>query len=248
MALGADVERSRWRAHRRLGALAVLSIGTLGILAQPATAKLCPYGRFVLTASGNPAETMVLRLDLGGMTLEGQCETRPVRPRAYQLGAPLRMRSRWRVPCGDDRLVGMRARFGPPCDTLVGVLRTRGGVKKSFTASRIPECGNGYVEVGETCDDQNAVAGDCCAPDCQAEPGCFVQCTRTAECNPAAHCVRQPSHCGGLGACWPLAHAFPPTYDPCADGPVCGCDDETYASACAAWAFGMPVLYPGACS
>jgi cysteine-rich repeat protein len=248
MALGPEVERSWSRAPRRLGGIAALSLGLVAALGHPAAAKLCPYGRFVLTAAEDPVETMVMRLDVRGVTLEGQCETRSVRPRPHPFGAQFRMRSRWRTPCGDGRLIGLRARFETPCDVIVGVLRARRGVKKAFTATRIPECGNGYLDVGETCDDQNTVGGDCCASDCQAEPGCFIQCTRTAECNPVAHCVHQSGQCGGLGACWPLANAFAPSYDPCADGPVCGCDGTTYVSSCAAWAFGMTVRYPGACT
>src|SRR6185436_3105556 len=33
-------------------------------------------------------------------------------------------------------------------------------------------CGNGTVDLGETCDDGNASAGDCCSADCQIEPAC----------------------------------------------------------------------------
>jgi cysteine-rich repeat protein len=46
-----------------------------------------------------------------------------------------------------------------------------------FTATRTsttpaPCCGDGFLDPGngEQCDDGNAVAGDCCAPDCTAEP------------------------------------------------------------------------------
>jgi cysteine-rich repeat protein len=142
----------------------------------------------------------------------------------------------------------MRARFELPCDTIVGVFRSRDGPKIRFTATRIVECGDGFVERGETCDDGNTVGGDCCAPDCRAEPRCFIPCDRTADCNPVALCVRQPSQCAGFGRCWPVSYAFAPPYDPCRDGTVCGCDGTSYASSCDAWAAGVTVLYSGPCT
>lgn len=235
--------RGRSTRFRVLTAFTVMMVAAA---VRPAAGKLCPHGRFALTPRGGPADAMVLRLD-GGATLEGHCATASLRPRSFPYGVQLRMRARWHAPCGLTHLVAMRARFDPPCDTLVGVLRARGGAKTRFTATRIPECGNGYVEAGETCDDGNAVGGDCCAADCQAEPGCFIQCERTADCNPVAQCVRQPGQCGGFGACWPVSHAYAPPYDPCTDGPVCGCDARTYVSSCDAWAVGVNVRRPGAC-
>ena len=51
-----------------------------------------------------------------------------------------------------------------------------------------------------------------------------------------------------MGACWPIRYAYLPSYDPCADGPVCGCDDRSYVNSCDAWAVGVTVQRPGACS
>jgi len=40
------------------------------------------------------------------------------------------------------------------------------------TTIRVPVCGDGIVdtELGETCDDGNTLAGDCCSPDCHIDP------------------------------------------------------------------------------
>ena len=35
---------------------------------------------------------------------------------------------------------------------------------------RVPSCGDGIVDAGETCDDGNVVSGDCCDASCQVEP------------------------------------------------------------------------------
>jgi len=45
-----------------------------------------------------------------------------------------------------------------------------------------PECGNGSLETGEACDDQNTTVGDGCAANCSIEP--------------AWNCVGTPSICG----------------------------------------------------
>ena len=124
---------------RRFGALTLFTAVVLAAGARPAAGKLCPYGRFTLTPKNLPAVAMVLQLDGNGATLEGHCAVTPLRPRSYPDGVQLRMRARWGAPCGPGRLVAMRARFDPPCDTLVGVLRARGGAKTHFTAIRIPE-------------------------------------------------------------------------------------------------------------
>jgi cysteine-rich repeat protein len=58
---------------------------------------------------------------------------------------------------------------------------------------RVPSCGDGIVDAGETCDDGNAVGGDCCSATCQVESsgsacaGDGDPCTLD-ECDGAGHC------------------------------------------------------------
>lgn len=233
---------------RILPALAV----AMAAITPPAFAKLCPPGRFALTGADALGDApMVLVLDEAGASLEGTCPPTRMRPGSYFGGVRLRFRARWDA-CEPLRSVKLRARFDPPCDALVGMLRSRGTDRLRITGTRIPECGNGYVESGESCDDGNADDGDCCTGDCQAESGCFIGCQRTADCNPIALCMRPPAQCGGLGLCLPIVlgspYGWPAGYDPCADGPQCGCDAITYASSCDAWAAGTATWYAGPCS
>jgi len=246
MASGRSREEPR-RQRKRFRLVEVLTFVMVAAMGRAAAGKVCPMGRFAVTPHGSPGDAMVLRLDESGATFEGQCATTALRPRALPFGVQFRMRAHWDAPCGPTRVVAMRARFQPPCDTLAGVLRARGGARTRFTATRIPECGNGRVEAGETCDDGNTAGNDCCAADCQAEPGCFIPCERTSDCNPVALCVRSPAGCPGSGTCVLVSSVFPPGYDPCADGLVCGCDRRTYGSSCEAWNAGVTVQRPGAC-
>jgi cysteine-rich repeat protein len=101
-------------------------------------------------------------------------------------------------------------------------------------------CGNGIIETGETCDDNNQVAGDGCDADCQVET-CYVcsgapsvcgfapngtscgpsdACTTTA-CNGTGMCVTSMTDCDDGDAC---------TVDSCLPALGCGhapvnCDD-----------------------
>ncbi|MEO2136771.1 MAG: hypothetical protein ABGY28_04855, partial [bacterium] len=86
------------------------------------------------------------------------------------------------------------------------------------------ECGNGIVEAGETCDDGNNIAGDCCAADCTAE---------VSACNDASVCTTDDA-CSAAGVCEGTALD-------CSDGNVCtdnicdpisGCLNLTNNAAC----------------
>lgn len=65
-------------------------------------------------------------------------------------------------------------------------------------------------------------------------------------CGPAEYCAfPQTGFCGAAdqtGVCMPRPQVCTMIYDP-----VCGCDDQTYSSACVAAAAGVSVAYPGEC-
>ena len=58
---------------------------------------------------------------------------------------------------------------------------------------RVPSCGDGILDAGETCDDGNAVSGDCCDALCQFEP-------LGSPC-PGDDDACTVSQCDGAGAC-----------------------------------------------
>lgn len=65
-------------------------------------------------------------------------------------------------------------------------------------------------------------------------------------CGPGQYCAfPQTGFCGAAdqtGVCMPRPEACTMEYSP-----VCGCDDQTYSSACIAAAAGTSVAYPGEC-
>ena len=83
------------------------------------------------------------------------------------------------------------------------------------------DCGDGVVEAGETCDDGNLVAGDCCASTCTTEPagsGCVD------DGNPCSL-----DQCDGSGTC---THPTGGTA-PCDDGDACTTGDVCADGVCA---------------
>ena len=77
----------------------------------------------------------------------------------------------------------------------------------------IPACGNGFVDAGETCDDQNQAAGDGCSATCQVEPGYLCP-------TPGAPCFLQPLFCGDG------VITAPETCDDGNSAPGDGCDGQ----------------------
>jgi cysteine-rich repeat protein len=249
------MQRTRSRAR-------ILVLLVLLVPASVASAKgLCARGRFQLRdASGRDAAAIgsaVLVFDKGTVDLEGLCSATDV-GRSYFYGdwqyrTRLRLADACAFPLSRAR---MRIRFDyrHDCTTLTGKLRTRHG-RTRFTAHRLPTCGNGRSEDGETCDDDNVDAGDCCDGACQLEPGCSGPCERGSDCHPAALCERPPvNRADGCpttpGTCqvWPSAtreSLCPSNTSP--TQAVCGCDRQSYRTSCDAWAAGIAVVAYGPC-
>jgi Kazal-type serine protease inhibitor domain len=65
-------------------------------------------------------------------------------------------------------------------------------------------------------------------------------------CGPAEYCAYpQTGFCGAAdqtGVCMPRPEVCTMEYNP-----ICGCDDQTYSTACVAAAAGVSVAYPGEC-
>jgi len=188
-----------------------------------------------------------LVLGRGQVTLASGCTS--VRAGRYFSGMNrwLHVNARWTRCHG--RAMTMRARFDYDdpsfCTRLEGEVRTRSGRKTSFTATRIPECGNELREPGEQCDggDGTLFGLDCCAADCRVKPDCPVLCDfrRGFQCEGADEICA--TTCGFGGRCWPRADV------PCKPGPVCDCSGEvTYSSNCAAYDAGAGVSRDGACT
>jgi len=57
---------------------------------------------------------------------------------------------------------------------ILGVVTPAPQLSVNTTLPSCPLCGNGSVNLGETCDDGNLAGGDGCSPDCQHE-GCIAQ-------------------------------------------------------------------------
>ena len=67
-------------------------------------------------------------------------------------------------------------------------------------------CGDGVIDGGETCDDGNTVANDCCSPTCQIEPASTI-------CRAATGLCDLQETCNGSATC--PADAFKPAGNVC---------------------------------
>ena len=103
--------------------------------------------------------------------------------------------------------------------SFTGFLTCSGGVvplSGSVVGSR---CGNGLLDPGETCEDGNWTAGDCCSATCQQAPA-GAACTSDA--NPCTNDV-----CDAGGAC-----THPDNTAPCDDGRPCTTGDLCGGGSC----------------
>ena len=69
-----------------------------------------------------------------------------------------------------------------------------------------------------------------------------LPCASSWDCGRRAYCQYPEGQCGGSGTCAPRPRACTKIF-----APVCGCDDQTYASACAAAGAGVSVQDNGEC-
>ena len=126
-----------------------------------------------------------------------------------------------------DEIVSWLKFFAPQVtnpDNGLSFSRTRVDVAVQFL---LAVCGNGIMEVGESCDDGNTVSGDCCDSACSFEisgSSCddLDMCTTTDTCDGAGMCVGSGAlSCDDLNAC---------TNDSCI--PATGCDFAPNTAAC----------------
>lgn len=67
-------------------------------------------------------------------------------------------------------------------------------------------------------------------------------CTRNPECQFGEYCAKPVGDCDGFGSCTPIPEICWSVY-----APVCGCEGNTYPSACEAAMFSVNVAYEGEC-
>jgi len=72
--------------------------------------------------------------------------------------------------------------------------------------------------------------------------GCYLPCSDNSGCLFDTYCAKQPGDCNGTGECAVKPEACPEVW-----APVCGCDGETYSSACHAASAGENVDHKGEC-
>ncbi len=96
-------------------------------------------------------------------------------------------------PCPADTI---NAVVNPASSSFSGSLTMYldvGGCTQGSFAVEGGRCGNGVLDPGETCDDDNITDGDCCSSTCQFDPP-------STTCNDGNACTAG-EHCDGAGAC-----------------------------------------------
>jgi cysteine-rich repeat protein len=216
--------------------LVVLACGT------PVLAKelRCLGGRFQIRRSAH-YETVLpagdLLIDDQGVSIERLCPAVSGTVHASPRGT--RVLAEW-PSCGGRR-VRLRGVIDRICRRLWGVIQVSGRKPRRLRALRIPECGDGFREAVEQCDDGNTRDGDCCSATCEREAGCPA-CTTNGDCPAGSYCARPQGPCEGEGACAARPEGCLAIVDQ-----VCGCDGNTYGNPCEAAQAGVGVASVLAC-
>ncbi len=99
---------------------------------------------------------------------------------------------------------------GSPAGRASGSVAIQAGSLVPLTLSLTRPCGNGTLEAGESCDDENQTGGDGCSATCTVEPGfsctgvpsvcvsgCDPACSEGQRCDPDRVCRCDPATCAG---------------------------------------------------
>jgi cysteine-rich repeat protein len=109
--------------------------------------------------------------------------------------------------------------FGPTVSAYIGTYVDAASCLSDVQTG--PGCGNGIVESGETCDDDNTADGDCCSATCQLEAS-------GSTCGDDGNACTD-DQCDGAGAC---THPAKPDGGACTDDGNPCTDDQCSAGAC----------------
>jgi hypothetical protein len=203
----------------------------------------CPDGRYLVEVVAERAglpDGQPIDLSLGTVAVSSVCPPAVARRFGFEAEGRWfgRVDARWPACVSGSPISGIRSRFDRTCTALKGKLLLRGGKRARFQASRVPQCGDGVLQGSEECDPRH---GEPCCEDCRVVPGCSGPCQTDADCAAVARCEWN-------GGCGTTSGECRVGFDPSScGGPVCGCDGQTYADACAASAARMPFEYYGAC-
>ena len=214
------------------------------------TTGTCNLGGVSATSLCNP---LGVTADDQGQPLRGGSEQLP-RPRVRHPAGERRDRGPGLRPGREPRVrdvqPGRRERDEPLQPGRRGRRHHRRRVRRRYQQPRLLEyddpvvvCGNGVVEAGETCDDGNTAAGDCCSPTCTYDaPG--TACTSDGNvctndvCNGAGACLHPNNtascddglFCNGADTC--SGGTCMHTGNPCAGGPDCAATCNEAADNC----------------
>ena len=137
--------------------------------------------------------------------------------------------------------------------------RVADSITRTLADCRAPQCGDGVLDAGESCDDGNNRNGDCCTAFCEmlavgsaCEDGLF--CTVDDTCDADARCIGSGDPCerpDGDANCSESCNeetdacdARDPDASACDDGVYCNGTDLCASGACA-WHSGSPCPAPG---